>query len=507
MGVKIRTAAHEVLASSDFVCGMSCTVTVPAPNAANGAPLPGTRGVEGLAAEIVVSTGFFNWFGTPPATYTLTLTMVGRDGYNEGGIELCDAPEIGIGVSQYGSVYPAEPGQFYRVHLLHDQLIYVEGQATASTTWGANFTIVLLNSAGADVATLANVPAYGMKEFPAAGANPVTYVNTGPDADFYLRAKSGAWMTADFRFQVQTPRLIADPASVTRGQTATFRVLGARGATATSWQFTSESYSPVTRTTAVSSLTWPGTVVVSGVGHATITIAGRSITLNPAALQVTPRADWAWSPRPATKVAWGTPAPGNALTPPNPPDGSGFVGGGYWLLLSSSGAGTHKIDDNGPNHGFVYTVDKITDSNSSAASHFWWAVSPDGENPNSEFYQKQYGSADPITMTGCISGSNLLAGINRHEAGSSNSHYANYVSSLNVSDNNPGSFAESFIGGPTLTEEQYNTDLSTGISNRKLRISTASDIEPSPVNFSVTGQWLGDINFAPSYASCAPDEV
>src|SRR4051812_33731904 len=73
MGVKIRTAAHEVLASSDFVCGMSCTVTVPAPNAANGAPLPGTRGVEGLAAEIVVSTGFFNWFGTPPATYTLTL--------------------------------------------------------------------------------------------------------------------------------------------------------------------------------------------------------------------------------------------------------------------------------------------------------------------------------------------------------------------------------------------------------------------------------------------------
>jgi hypothetical protein len=193
--------------------GGSCTITIPLPNAANGYPLPGTRGQIGLAAKLVVKTGYFT-YDTGPATVTPTLTRASRPGYNVGGDAFTNAPLIGFFETQYGSVFDPEPGQFYKIRIKQNQVIYLTGQCTGSTTWGTNFYVNLYNAALTDVKLLVQCSAGGTVTFPAANANPASYIykNSGADADFYLKAHSGAWMTWDFRFTVKT--MVSGPTTV-----------------------------------------------------------------------------------------------------------------------------------------------------------------------------------------------------------------------------------------------------------------------------------------------------
>ena len=64
MAITIRTGApnYTGLSTKNFTCSVSCTVTLPETGAVNGSPTPGTRGVEGLAAQVVVSVGTFSFF-------------------------------------------------------------------------------------------------------------------------------------------------------------------------------------------------------------------------------------------------------------------------------------------------------------------------------------------------------------------------------------------------------------------------------------------------------------
>jgi hypothetical protein len=56
----------------------------------------------------------------------------------------------------------------------------------------------------------------------------------------------------------------------------------------------------------------------------------------------------------------------------------------------------------------------------------------DLENTNSTFYQSQCGNYNATTNpNGFISGSNLLADTTRHESGTVNAHYENYVVAQN----------------------------------------------------------------------------
>src|SRR5260221_4127166 len=125
---RLRNAAHDILAETSIVCGMSCSGTLPGTNDVAGYPAQGMRGVEGNPADIVVSTGWFNWFGGPTASYTLTITVAPRAGYNRGGTSFANALMIGTGVEQKGSLHWREPRQVFLLHLHVGQPLFLRGE-------------------------------------------------------------------------------------------------------------------------------------------------------------------------------------------------------------------------------------------------------------------------------------------------------------------------------------------------------------------------------------------
>jgi len=74
-------------------------------------------------------------------------------------------------------------------------------------------------------------------------------------------------------------------------------------------------------------------------------------------------------------------------------------------------------------------------------------ISPDLQNTSSAFYKAQCGNYNATTHpNGFISGSNLLTNTNRHESGTIQSHYENYVTAQNNPSNNLGTVAEKMTG-------------------------------------------------------------
>jgi hypothetical protein len=498
---EIRTASHHILYAKDVLCGLTCSITLPVSGAVNGAPLPGTRGVEGLAAEIYIKASSFNWGSAPPFDYVLALTKVGRDGYNEGGTGLCDAPEISVEVPQYGSVYPLEPGQYYKVRLKQGQLIYTTGTATAHTWWGANFTIYVLNSSGTYKGTIANVPAYGATAFPTTGSAPLTYTNTGVEADFYLQIKSASNMTTDFNFQVQTPRLTVSPNPVVRGQTATFTVRGTLGGTISNWKYLPTTFAEVTRTTNTAATTWPGIIVRGGIAQVTVTMAGRTILLDSPQLAVTARSGWTLAAGTHSEQNAGFTTPsGVVLAPPDPPTSTAEVGGKFGLELAHSFLHT-KITDQGPNHGFHYvtSMSDVDDSTSPPKpTKFYWVVIDSLKNSQSTFYSKQCGNYHETTNpNGYISGANLLAGVRRHEALGTNSHYQQYVNAQNDPANNLGTGAEALVGAPTLTDQQFEDQVNDLMATKRAAIFAAVGQEPYDVTRTDSNVFMGYLNLPP----------
>ena len=74
-------------------------------------------------------------------------------------------------------------------------------------------------------------------------------------------------------------------------------------------------------------------------------------------------------------------------------------------------------------------------------------MSPDLQDTSSAFYKAQCGNYNAQTKpNGFISGANLLTNTTRHESGTVQSHYENYVVDQNNSANNLGTVAESVTG-------------------------------------------------------------
>ena len=205
MGLYLKNADHQVLDQTTFVCGSSCSYEVPAVASLVAYPYPGTRGTGGLPAEVEVWVGYGN--SQPSVTFTLTITRIPRQGYNTGGIGFSDAPLIDPGVTQYGSVHPNEPGQFYKVHLNAGQSMYVTGQVTGATMYQPWFGIQLFNASQGSLLYLVSMLAGGTKVFPAQDTNPTIYTNSGAAADFYLKVWSAYNLVQDFQFRVESPRL------------------------------------------------------------------------------------------------------------------------------------------------------------------------------------------------------------------------------------------------------------------------------------------------------------
>jgi hypothetical protein len=157
-------------------------------------PWRGTRGMEGLPLRGTFHVGY-TYFGRL-VNYTITVTKMPRPGYNLGGTGFDNATLIPVGLRYYGSLVPAEAGQFYRVHLEAGETITVSGFAEGHPSYGSYFSITLFDPSRQPISPdLMDVAAYGPVYFTGG-----TYTNTGGAGDFYVRIKTTYWPTHDFNF-------------------------------------------------------------------------------------------------------------------------------------------------------------------------------------------------------------------------------------------------------------------------------------------------------------------
>ena len=214
----------------------------------------------------------------------------------------------------------------------------------------------------------------------------------------------------------------------------------------------------------------------------TVRVTADSVPLS-RSITVTNR-NWHTNPASPGEVANGT-----FIVLPVPPQPVGNDSGlGYFQWTSSdNGAPWSTIGDGGPNQGYTYYGSPLTFS----IFNFLYEINPDLENSSSTFSQHQCGT------NGFISWSNLLSQTRRHEYNSAvQSRYALYSNSLN--SNNVGDYIEQRIALPGANIAQFNTDTRAGLTSRYNSIKSASQAESSlyPVNYSETGSFLGNINYA-----------
>jgi hypothetical protein len=79
-------------------------------------------------------------------------------------------------------------------------------------------------------------------------------------------------------------------------------------------------------------------------------------------------------------------------------------------------------------------------------------------------------------------------------------HYGNYVNFQSASQNNVGITYESAVtygDQATLVASTFSI-----VNQRQQNITAATGVEPFAVNESVSGVFLGNVNFPPNYASC-----
>ena len=177
--------------------------TVSKPSLPTGAPwiypYRGTRGMEGLPGFATLRATFFSGH---TLAYTVVVTRTPRADYNLGGTSFGGAPLIGLTETQYGSVHPWEPGQFYKVSLTPAQTIYLSGEVTGSPTYGTTFVVELYDSNQVYIKDLVNVAAYGTQALPATSTFP-TFTPPGPEnTDYFLKVVAKNWPAHDFQLQV-----------------------------------------------------------------------------------------------------------------------------------------------------------------------------------------------------------------------------------------------------------------------------------------------------------------
>ncbi len=170
-------------------------------------------------------------------------------------------------------------------------------------------------------------------------------------------------------------------------------------------------------------------------------------------ISVTARNNWQFATvNPAQQSAGYTCGNGYILSFSSPPAPGQRIGA-CCLVLAWSFTRAPAISDNGPNHGYLY-VATGSPTFGNAHTEFSWALHQDLANASSTFSLAQCGNYNPQTQTGFISRANLVAGTERHEAGSANSHWAQY-SAANSGANNIGVVLEAQIAPPGTSTEVF----------------------------------------------------
>lgn len=161
-------------------------------------------------------------------------------------------------------------------------------------------------------------------------------------------------------------------------------------------------------------------------------------------------------------------------SPPRPDQETGL----FDLQQGYSATIAPPINDNGPNQAFKYVSSASNVTTTQIPTAGYYIISPDLENTNSAFYQAQCGDYDPLTVTGFISGAQLLANTISHEIGNINSHYKNYVVEQNDPNSNIGIVAERQIGAPTKDFTAFKGEVANILAGKALIIDSATGVEP-----------------------------
>lgn len=300
----------------------------------------------------------------------------------------------------------------------------------------------------------------------------------------------------------KTPTLNG-PSSVTRASNAMY-TLGnlCKTATVSNWSFQDGSTS-WPRQSNTSATSWAGQMVQSGVVQVTVVQGGTPYSLSKS-VTVTPRTTgFAFTAKPATRYANGTfscttSSETLSLTVPDTPQ-PGIEIGLVIACLRYSFNFT-PIGDAGPNRGYWY-VTSVSDSLAGAvppATTFAWTMSPQLDDPGSEFYRAQCGSG------GFISGAQLKANTIAHESGTVESHYSYYLAAQNNPANNVGTGLEAVVGRPSETIGSFRALAETEGNTRQDRIINLTKEEPCGVSDLSRDENCvshGSVNFQP-YQSC-----
>ena len=173
-------------------------------------PWGGTRSALVRPAKIKVESWLAYGQGNPPMVprYNFTIIRAPRTGYNIGGDTFSNAPLISSFPTTYrGSVRdgwgnPADPGQYFKVHLNGNQSIYATGTVTQNTPYGTNFVLDIYDANQQPVVYhWLFTGTYGVENYT---TNIFTNPNPTP-ADFYIRAWSYNWPTRDFSMTINSP--------------------------------------------------------------------------------------------------------------------------------------------------------------------------------------------------------------------------------------------------------------------------------------------------------------
>jgi hypothetical protein len=263
------------------------------------------------------------------------------------------------------------------------------------------------------------------------------------------------------------------------------------------WQFKDGSGNTVSRSTNIGSLSWSGIVVTNGTVSVTAAMSGASTPLS-ASIMATARSGFTFPAVSPTPEANNFTGDGCTMSVPSPPSQTGDAVGMFCLAQNFT-VQTATVGDNGPNNGFSY-VTSASNQNGNLTTGYFYIISPDLQNTSSTFYQAQCGNYNPQTKpNGFICEANLLADTTRHEAGTIQSHYENYVVAQNNPVNNLGSTAESMTGLESA-QTLANSVASTSNQNEQ-SILSATQVQPCSVQQDANCSFQGYINFYP-YQSC-----
>jgi stage V sporulation protein SpoVS len=145
-------------------------------------------------------------------------------------------------------------------------------------------------------------------------------------------------------------------------------------------------------------------------------------------------------------------------------------------------------------------VTSISSSSGGSTTSYFYVISPDLQNPSSTFYQSQCGNYNSQTNpNGFISGANLLTDTTRHESGTVQSHYENYVVAQSSPANNLGAAAEAMTGKES--GQALANSATTALNQNVEAITSATQVEPCGVQYNASCTFQGFINFQP-YQSC-----